>query len=166
MAILIIVLYSCKKEEQFSTVPTIRFLRFEQLKDISGKDSSGVLHLHFTDGDGDVGLTPADTLAPFNRGSMFYYNFFINYFEKQNGTWVKVVAPPVTPGGDTLSNSSRIPDLTPIGQVKTLEGEIKMALFTNNPFVSWDTIRFDVTICDRALNRSNQVSTPEIILTK
>ena len=162
----LVALSGCVKDKQLSNTPAIRFVGFNQIKDKSGKDSSGVLILKFTDGDGDVGLSPADTFPPFNRGSLYYYNFFINYFEKQNGVWVKVVIPPFTPGGDTLNNNSRIPNLTPVGQNKTLEGELKMALFTNNPFVQWDTIKYEVSICDRALNRSNQISTPEIILTK
>jgi hypothetical protein len=39
-------------------------------------------------------------------------------------------------------------------------------LFTNNPFSTFDTIRYDVRICDRALNMSNLVQTAEIILEK
>jgi hypothetical protein len=166
-ALLVFALVSgCVKDQQFSNTPVIRFVSFNQLKDNAGKDSSGVLTLKFMDGDGDVGLSTSDTLPPFNRGSLYYFNLFINYFEKQNGTWVKVVTPPITPGGDTLNNNSRIPNLTPVGQDKTLEGELKMSLFTNNPFAQWDTIKYEVSICDRALNRSNQITTPEIILTK
>lgn len=158
--------YSCQKENPFPDTPFIRFEAFEQLKDASGKDSIGVLKLYFTDGDGDMGLAPSDTLAPFNPGSLYYYNFFISYYEKQNGVWQKITLPPPFPGADTLSNNSRIPYLTPTGQNKTLEGFIDMELFTNNPFSPYDTIKYDVSICDRALNRSNQITTGEIILTK
>ena len=159
-------LFSCKKDKQFSNTPAIAYLGFDQLKSGAGKDSSGILRLSFTDGDGDLGLTSADTFPPFDKSSQFYYNFFITYFEKQNGVWVKVVIPPFTPEGDTLTNNSRIPNLTPLGQNKSLEGEILMSLFTNNPFSTFDTIKYEVTIADRALNRSNQISTPPIILSK
>lgn len=157
---------SCKKDQQLSDEPVIEFREFVQNLSSSGKDSSGTLHLYFTDGDGDIGLGPADTFPPFDKNSLFYYNFYINYFEKQNGQWVRIVLPPVVPGGDTLSNHSRIPYLTPSGQNKTLEGDLFMSLFTNNPLSAYDTIRYDVTIVDRALHRSNQISTPEIILKK
>lgn len=157
---------SCAEKTEFSEIPFIQFTTFEQLKTASGKDSIGILKLYFTDGDGDMGLNSSDTLSPYNKGSQYYYNFFITYFEKQNGVWTKVVLPPPFPGADTLTNNSRIPNLTPTGQNKSLEGEISMQLFTNNPFSPYDTIRYDVRICDRALNMSNLVQTPEIILDK
>lgn len=159
-------MFSCRKDKQFSVEPVIAFQEFSQVLNAQGKDSIGILHLYFTDGDGDVGLSPSDTFPPFNKTSPFYYNFFINYFEKQAGEWVRIVLPPLVPGGDTLSNHSRIPNLTPAGQNKALEGDIYMSLFTNNPFSPYDTIRYDITIVDRSLNRSNQIQTPEIILHK
>ena len=159
-------LFSCRKPQNFDSVPFIEYRNFEQLKSVNGKDSLGILHLYFRDGDGDFGLAPSDTFAPFNRGSEFYYNFFITYFEKQNGVWVKISPAVPLPGADTVSNSSRIPLLTPDGRIKTLEGDIFMELFTNNPFSLWDTIRYEASIVDRALNRSNQIQTLDIILTK
>jgi hypothetical protein len=164
--LLITSLISCKKDKQFLDEPVISLTKFEQIKNYAGKDSVGVLHLYFTDGDGDMGLSPSDTFPPFDRTSPYYYNFYINYFEKQNGQWIRIVTPPIVPGGDTLSNHSRIPYLTPDGQNKTLEGDLSMTLFTNNPFSAYDTIKYEVTIVDRALNRSNQIKTADIILTK
>jgi hypothetical protein len=166
LAAVALLLGACSDKTEFSEVPFIRYTAFEQLKTISGKDSIGMLKLYFTDGDGDMGLNASDTLSPYNKGSLYYYNFFITYFEKQNGVWTKVVLPPPFPGADTLTNNSRIPNLTPTGQNKSLEGEISMQLFTNNPFSPYDTIRYEVRICDRALNMSNLVQTPEIVLVK
>jgi len=164
--LLIMFFYGCKKQEVVSHIPTLTFVGFDHIKNSSNKDSSGVLRLAFTDGDGDMGLSPSDTFPPFNYGSKFYFNFFINYFEKQNGEWIKIVLPPIEPGGDTLTNNSRIPYLTPVGQNKVLQGDLNFELFTNNPFSPYDTIKYEVTILDRALNRSNMVSTQEIILAK
>lgn len=164
--LMIMFFYGCKKQEVVSPIPTLTFVGFDQIKNVSDKDSSGVLRLAFTDGDGDMGLSPSDTFPPFNYGSKFYFNFFINYFEKQNGEWIKIVLPPIEPGGDTLTNNSRIPDLTPVGQNKVLQGDLNFELFTNNPFSPYDTIKYEVTIVDRALNRSNMVSTGEIYLVK
>jgi len=166
LGLISLLLFSCKKDNQFPDTPQITFLAFDQVKDISGKDSSGVLRFTFTDGDGDIGLTPADTFPPYNKGSIYYFNFFISYYEKQNGNWVKIVVPGFPPGSDTLSNNSRMPYITPEGQNKALEGEIQMSLFTNNPFSPFDTIKYEVTIADRALNRSNQITTREIVLEK
>jgi hypothetical protein len=159
-------IFSCKKKETFEDTPFIQYVNFEQLLNSSGKDSLGILQFTFRDGDGDLGLAPEDTFPPFEKTGQHYYNFIISYFEKQNGEWVKVTAAPPFPGGDTVSNSSRIPFLTPDGQIKTLEGDLFMELFTNNPFSPYDTIKYEFSIEDRALNRSNTESTPEIILSK
>ncbi len=159
-------LFSCKKKETFDNTPIIEFVNFEQLLNSAGKDSLGILHFTFTDGDGDLGLAPNDTFPPFEKTGNHYYNFIISYFEKQNGQWVKISATPPFPGGDTVSNSSRIPFLTPDGQIKSLEGDLFMQLFTNNPFSPYDTIKYEFSIEDRALNRSNTETTPDIILTK
>lgn len=162
----IIFLGSCKKDESGSPVPVIEYKGFEQIKATNGTDSLGVLHIYFTDGDGDLGLSPSDTFPPFDPNGEHYYNFIISMYEKQNGQWVKVVPQAPFPGGDTVSNSSRIPYLTPDGQIKKLEGDLFMELFTNNPFSPWDTIKYECSIEDRALNRSNQISSEEIILQK
>jgi len=159
-------LSSCIKEKVFSEIPFLRYEAFEQLLDVNGKDSIGILKIYFTDGDGDIGLRPSDTLPPHNPGSLFYYNFIINYYEKQNGEFVKVVIAPPIPDADTITNNSRIPFITPAGQNKALEGRLEMSLFTNNPLSTYDTIMYDAYIIDRALNISNVVKTPEIILNK
>lgn len=158
---------SCGKENQkFPDVPFIRYEGFEQIRNLEGKDSIGVLKLYFTDGDGDLGLDPADTFPPFNRGSLFYYNFIIDYFEKQNGTYVKVVVAPPIPGADTITNNSRIPRLVAQGRNRSLEGMLMMELFTNNPLSTFDTIKYRAYIIDRALNKSNTIETPELIIRK
>lgn len=161
-----LMIFSCKKSQTFEDTPYIEYRKFEQLKNAEGKDSIGILHFYFRDGDGDLGLQARDTFPPFNKEGDHYYNFIISYFEKQQGEWVKIAPPPPFPGGDTVSNSSRIPYLTPEGQIKTLEGDLFMELFTNNPFSPYDTIKYEFSIEDRALNRSNQESTPEIVLNK
>jgi hypothetical protein len=163
---MLLVISSCRKPETADPVPYIDYRGFEQVKGIGGSDSSGILHFYFIDGDGDLGLRPEDTFPPFNPNGEHYYNFIISMFEKQNGNWVKVSPLPPFPGGDTVSNSSRIPYLTSEGQIKKLEGDLFMELFTNNPFSPWDTIKYEFSIEDRALNRSNQISTPELILVK
>jgi hypothetical protein len=166
LILVLLCLNGCEKEAKYPDEPIIRFISFNQLKDQSGKDSLGILRFSFTDGNGDIGLGPADTMPPFNKGSEFYYNFFVTYFEKQSGSFIKVTLPPPFPGADTLSSNSRIPDIQEQTKGRPVEGEIEMTLFTANPFSSYDTIRYELSICDRALNRSNTLITPEIILDK
>jgi len=149
---------SCNKEEDFSDIPYIEFLDFTKNPNANNIDEKGILKIYFTDGDNDMGLGDGDTLPPFDKSSKYYYNFFINYFEKQHGQFVEVI-PAVT-------FNSRIPVLNSSSSNGALKGEIEIELFINNPYSAYDTIRFDAYIADRALHESNVISTPEIILKK
>jgi len=158
MFLLVLGLTSCLKRNNFPDVPQIKYLDFVKYANTQGKDSIGVLMLTFTDGDGDIGLSQGDTFPPYDVNSQYYYNFYIKYFEKQNGNFVEVVLP--------LPNNSRIPNITPEGQNKTLEGEIDVSLYINNPLSTFDTIKFEAFIYDRALHQSNTIETPEIVVVK
>ncbi len=149
---------SCLKRNDFPDEPQIEFKDFIKYQNTQGKDSIGILFLKFTDGDGDIGLDQQDTFPPFDVNSVYYYNFYVKYFERQNGTFTEVVLP--------LPNNSRIPNITPEGQNKTLEGEIELKLFINNPFSNFDTIKFEAFIYDRALHQSNTIETPDIMVVK
>lgn len=156
--LLFALLFSCEKPEKYPLTPEITFGSFTKVVNAQGKDEKGILKISFTDGDGDIGLASGDTLAPYNSGSIFYYNFFIDYYEKQHGVYTKVEL--------DLTNNSRIPIITPDGENKSVKGDIEIVLFINNPFSVYDTICYDVSICDRALNVSNIIRTPDIIIEK
>lgn len=151
-------LQNCRKPEEFPSIPYLEFVSFAKITTPNGIDDKGILTLFFTDGDGDMGLSESDTLSPYNADSEFHYNFFIDYFEKQNGTFVKVDLP--------FSLNSRIPILNTTDNSRPLKGNIEIELFINNILSPYDTIRFECKICDRALNISNQIVTPEIIIKK
>lgn len=150
--------FSCTKEEDFPDVPNIEFISFTKIANSSNVDEKGILKISFTDGDGDMGLADSDTVTPYDKTSIYYYNFFITYFEKQHGEFVEIQ--PV------ITFNSRIPELTSTSSNNSLKGEIEIELFINNPFSVYDTIRFDASIVDRALHISNVITTPEIILKK
>lgn len=154
----VLFLFSCTKEEEFPPEPAITFLSFTKIPNTTSFDEKGVLKIFFTDGDGDLGLNAGDTFAPFDKNSMYYYNYFIKYFEKQHGTFVEVTLP--------ATFNSRIPRLEASGNSKSIKGEIELELFINNPFSAFDTIRFEAQIADRALNLSNVITSPEIIVKK
>jgi hypothetical protein len=157
---------SCKKYEDYPPEPTIEFMDFTLLSDDQGIDQRGVLRFSFADGDGNIGLYDYDTLPPLD------YNLFIRYFEKQNGVFKEVFL--ITPNYindttivyDTATFNGRIPILTPAGKNKAISGEIEDTLFVNNPISVFDTIMFEVYINDRALNKSNTIQTPPIIIKK
>lgn len=136
---------SCLKKQTASPVPAIEFKSF-----IANKDTAE-LYINFIDGDGDIGLTQNDTVAPNN------YNCFITYIEKQMGVWVKRELP--------IDFNYRIPIVNTSNKKKTIKGEIKIAIkpFYYDPFSQFDTIKYELYIVDRALNKSNVISTREII---
>jgi len=158
---------SCKKKESFPDIPVIDFLGMQKIYNPSlNIYDRGILKISYKDGNGDIGLSQGDTFAPYNPGSRYYYNLIINYYELQNGvlTLVPIVVyNPQTEKFDTLSLSARVPVLTPSGRNKAIQGTITDTIYIYNFNSSFDTIGFDVTLVDRALNESNTVSTPLFI---
>jgi hypothetical protein len=154
----VLFLSACTKEEVFPPEPAITFISFTKMESATPIDDQGVLKIFFTDGDGDLGLDESDSMSPFDKNSIYYYNYFIKYFEKQHGTFVAVELP--------VSFNSRIPRLESQGNSPSIKGEIELEVGFNNPFSAFDTIRFEVSVCDRALHMSNVITTPEIIVKK
>ena len=140
-----IAISSCLKKQTASPIPLIEFNDFQSNKDTAN------LFINFTDGDGDIGLTQYDTIPPNN------YNCFISYLEKQKGVWVKRVLP--------FDFNYRIPIINTGSKSKTIKGVIKIAIkpYYYDPFSKFDTIKYEIYIVDRAFNKSNVISTPEII---
>ena len=164
------ILFSCRKFEEYPVEPQIKFDRFTLLMNTeTGKTDRGVLSITYTDGDGDLGLRASDTLPPFNRGSEYYYNFIVKYYEKQNGKFVEVPLLSWNPDEqkyDTVTFNSRFPWLTPRKGNKAIKGIINDTIYVNNPLSDFDTVKFKVSIFDRALHRSNEIETPEIVVIK
>jgi hypothetical protein len=140
--------FSCKEKEEYPVIPEINF---EGMVKIFNPNlmvfDRGVLKITFKDGDGDIGLTENDILPPFN------YNFFVKYYELQNGDTVRVII------SDSNEFNARIPVLTPVGSIKSIKGEIDDTLFIYNFQSKFDTIMFDAYLVDRALHKSNTITT-------
>jgi hypothetical protein len=140
-----VVLSSCLKTEEFPKEPHIEYKSYVQHGD------SSELTISFTDGDGDIGLGQGDTLAPYNPGSEWYHNFFVDYYKMVNGEWVMQDFP--------LPLYYRIPVITPTGQNKALQGDITVEISTLvlPADTTVDFVRFSIHIADRALHESNTV---------
>jgi hypothetical protein len=142
------ILISCSKKEEYPIIPQIEFLGMTKIFNPNlNLSDRGVLAISFKDGDGDIGLRDNEILPPYD------YNFFVNYYELQNGEEVRVIIQ------DSTEFNARIPVLTPDGNVKAIKGEIEDTLFIYNFQSSFDTIKFDAYLVDRALNKSNTIST-------
>ena len=155
LAAAVLLLAGCFPKEQFPVEPKITMKSLEQFGD------SASLTISFTDGDGDMGLEPSALQSPYDTGSTFYHNMFLEYEELQNGVWVRPTL--------AIPFYYRIPNITPVGQNKVLEGDISVALkpwpvFPAPPGSSKDTIRFTVQIVDRALHMSNVETSPVVII--
>lgn len=145
---------ACKPDKNFPDEPIIQFENIIKVKGQSGKDTISIVRISFTDGDGDLGLSQSDTFPPYDT-LPYSSNFFAAYFEKQNGVFVEINLPiPIT---------ARIPNLTPVGKNKAIEGDIDMNMQLKPGAVN-DTIRYEIYIVDRTLNHSNTVTTSELII--
>jgi hypothetical protein len=157
IAILSLVLPSCIKQESYSVIPEIGYQSFQLVypNATAPYPSTGILSITFQDGDGDIGLTARDTLPPYNKEGNYYYNFVIRYFEKRDTGYAEVVLDP--------PYSLRLPILNMGYTNKAIKGLIVDTL-AMDPSPAFDTIRFEVFLYDRALHKSNVVTTPDIVL--
>lgn len=152
---------SCKQEgSQFSKVPKIALTEVEQRK-LNGKDSLVNITFHYEDGDGDIGLNAGDTMDPFNFGSKYFYNLFVNVYRVDNGIATRVTAPAFPPNPpDTINYNDRIANLTPTGKSKSISGDISLFIKAlPYPGVTPDSMFYTIQIYDRSLNASNILRT-------
>ena len=151
-------LSACTKHEVYSIIPHIEYKSFDKIPTSTGIDDKGYLTITFTDGDGDIGLDPEDTLPPYNPGGKYYYNFFIDYYELQGDTFVKIDLP--------ITNNARIPYVRADLAERGNKGEITIELFFNNIMSTADSIQYEMYIVDRQLHKSNVIRTPSIYVKK
>jgi hypothetical protein len=150
--LLIVVLLSgaCKKLPTYPEIPTLEYKSLYFEKDANGRDERFVLTATFTDGDGDIGYhSELINGAQFDSASSeYYYNFVITLSILRNSVW-----------NDTTFNvSARLPYLTPEGKNKALKATINKTDYL--PYIGEATIRFRAFIYDRALHKSNEITTP------
>ncbi|MDT8308561.1 MAG: hypothetical protein RQ866_03465 [Bacteroidales bacterium] len=149
------------KKNDFPIEPAIAYKDFILTLTDEGKPDKGILILSFTDGDGDIGLSEADTVPPFNPGSKYFYNFYISLFKKENGHYEKIIFPDTN-----FTFNSRIPEIELTGNSKSIKGTIEYTfdLQIMNAYLNIDTIRIETYIYDKALHQSNIVVTPDIVI--
>ncbi|MGE0561383.1 MAG: hypothetical protein AB7O47_06170 [Flavobacteriales bacterium] len=150
----IIFLFACKKDDPTPMPPVIKFVE----GGLSSDGSYAVVKFEFFDNDGDLGLKQEES-----QGEQ-QYNLFIDYYEKQNGTWL-LKSPVVTYNTGTNTYDTTVFHLrVPFIQNKekqSLKGETYVKLIYN-PFSTNDTIKYEIVLKDRALHSSNKIETAEI----
>lgn len=161
VVLMILLLSTCKEKEIYSPIPYIEFkTAFQNPSDLN----TLTLVFSFKDGDGDIGLTNADTIPAYDPvTNPFYYNLYVYYYQAVNGVFEPYILPF---SGDTLINKFRVQYLTPDGRHKAIRGDIE----TQVPLVDRnfdpstnDTIQFRFFIYDRLKHQSNIIQTPPVI---
>lgn len=149
----------CIKEKKFPPEPIIEFQDFiNYISPRSTIDSADCI-IKFTDGDGDVGMVEGDTISPPNLRMRYLYK------NLTDGKFYPMDAIDSTTVLDTLFFDYRIPNLTPDGQYKALDGTIKAKLRTSPVFYpGHKVVKFEIFIRDRAGHKSNVIMTNEINL--
>jgi len=145
-------LNSCVKEKDFPTTPAIEFKQYDSY----GRDSANCI-IKFKDGDGDIGVLDGDSIADLKMKYLYYDTITASFlpldYDLTNATF------------DTLFADYRVPNLTPDGQYKALDGEIKVKLRSLPIYdPTHFKVKWEITLKDRAGNKSNIVSTNEIDL--
>ena len=143
---------ACNKVPLYPDEPILTDGSFELLKNSIGQDTAVLIKFKFTDGDGDLGLTAADTIPHYDK------NLFVAYFQKVDGKFEKIVLPGST---DTLNFNSRIRDYNITG-ANAAQAEVSLNI--NISVVLADTILFEYYLRDKARNISNKLSTGPIAL--
>lgn len=148
---------SCFKSKNFPLEPII-----SNPQAIVTGDSATV-SFDFTDGDADIGLDPADTTGIHAPDSFYYYNIYLEYFEKDDALgWV----PGKDVNGDDVVFGYRIKPITVSENTEGISGRIDVSIeptYRNHLSPESDTVKFKIVLIDRALNISNEIETAELI---
>lgn len=119
------------------------------------------IFIQYADGDGNIGLTDADTFPPFQFEGEYFNNLWVLVESKENGVWKTLINPLTL---DTLNFNERLPNITPTGKNKWVQGQINLmvpaAPFTLTP----DSVRYRITLIDRTLNRSQEAISETVVL--
>ncbi len=141
---------SCFRTESYSPIPSIELIDFalsDTLDGLQNRVLNGTLHFSFVDGDGDIGF---DTIQP-QKNTIFIEKY-------------KYVVGVLTPVELLLPLNYYVPKFTPVGNDKTLKGEIIVKDLNENYPFNGDTVLYKFYIVDRAGNVSNIESTGNIII--
>lgn len=155
---LLLTVFACKKPVEYPLEPVIKFEGIEVEQGADGYDEKVFVTISFTDGDGDIGYYPRESgQNPWifdDPSSQYYNNYIVKTSIRRSGAWVE----------DTTNVSARLPYMTPEGAIKALKGEIRREL-TLPPLLNRDTLQYEIFIWDRALHKSNTVTTPSVVVT-
>lgn len=104
----------------------------------------------------------------FKVDNEFYSNFHIDFFRKRGGQYEKILFSSAIGGVscDVVNFNGRIPVFDDALQGKPMSGNITYSLFSRGfqIVLARDTFKIDFYLYDRALNKSNVASSPDLLL--
>lgn len=153
----------CKSKDTVSFVPKLVLNGIYKFNSGNGYDSFVEIDLNYEDGDGDIGLTNADTLYPFGMKQPGFYNLLVYYQQKVGSRWIYPMNP-LLKIPDTLVLHERIQNITPTGKSKAIHGNLIVTIPARPFSYRGDTVRFTIQLMDRAMHRSQMIITPSILL--
>lgn len=164
--------YSDTPEISFKSITSVPFDSVNERGSPAGSYNRVTVTISFKDGDGDLGLANEDINPPYaatnpnGTPNKYYNNYFFAIQERNgDGTFSDFVLP-----NPDLNYNSRYPRLEPDTQgdrKQPLKGDLsfKQAFGTGSPpFVKGRTIRFRISIADRALHESNEIFTAPLTI--
>jgi hypothetical protein len=170
-------LSACLKAPEYSNTPSISFNSIQDIR-IQPKAKGGQpldsirLTINYQDGDGDLGLSTDERAKPpfdFQKGTnRFYNNFFVEPFVKNPATrkYESLVSKGLTTAG-AYNGAFPHPTTTTDSKAAPIKGTLTyapIAFGLGDIFQPGQTVRFEITIADRALNLSNTITTDSVII--
>ena len=162
---------SCLSPPEYPVTPEITFKSITSKRSVStiATIDSVQVTVKFQDGDGDLGLSNADTIPPFRyknpdgSPNRYYNNYFFQpQIQKSNGEYQDTTI------NSFISYNSRFPRLPPDDRTGPKRGTLtftqSFAAGTFSRFGRVVSIKFRVKIVDRALHESNEVETEPITI--
>lgn len=111
-----------------------------------------------------LNTTEIDTF--YTEPNEYYYNIYVNFYVRKNGIFTKFDWLELYQECNTSYNG-RYPLLNPTLKARPLTGKLRynMESVTGfEPIFRLDTLKLEIYIYDRALNRSNIIETPEFVI--
>lgn len=167
---LVLFVFACKKDSTPAPAPpVISYANFT-----TSDAYNGILTFNFSDADGDIGLNQSDTTGAYAPGQVGYYDFYMRYYCLSPATGKYLPFYYAWPGLplNSLTDSTifayRIPFVTDNIKSKSLSGQIIVNLSQYKPAnikpgTSGDSLnsyRYEFWMYDRAMHKSNVVTTP------
>ncbi|GAB3505168.1 hypothetical protein [Emticicia fontis] len=148
----------CYKEISFDVKPYIEFKEIKKeirLDQFSGsKKDSVIMTIHFQDGDGDLGLNEDEKKAAVEKQD---FNYIVRIFRQKKGAFQEVT--------QEVPYSGFFQRMKADNKKGPIEGTLDYSIVYFQDFVpKKDSLKYQITIKDRAGNVSNTIETKVIIL--